>query len=325
MLDNDDTVGGLYLAFRARRHWQTFFVRSRLLRNPSRDHEVSHTGTDVTAAGGADTVLSAGLQPDDLQIEPVAAVSFAGWTLWNVLDYSRVKDVRTAFRKRGHSTGATLGLERELGRMVVAGTSISYAQTRQTTLFNGGRSRIHGLTVTPYVSFTPTEWLNLTVAGGYVYNRERLRWLSAGAMAKGKRHSHGYTLAAMVETSRWFDTLLLTARTGLSASRDSWKSFVDSMGVQQPAMRERVVQWTAQAEAALWLDPVMPYLGVSYTRDLEKPAQETDRDDVTVSGGLSWYGRDAYRNVSADLSGTVILGRKSQRNFSFSLGLRISF
>ncbi len=325
LLDVDDTASGTYLLLRNRRQWHILSVRSRLLRAP-RDRRVDDAAVEqVEAAGDMERPLLALLPAERLQIMPTAAVPVGGWTLWSALDASRVKDVRTAFRKRGHVAGVTLGLERSLGTAITLGTSVSYAYTRQTTYFNGGRSRIHGLTVTPYVSLMPAAWLNLTITGGYVYNRERLSWLSAGALASGRRHSNGYTLGAVAEASRWFDSVLLTARTGFVMSRDSWKPFVDSLGVVQPAMKDRVVQWTVEAGGAMWLDPVMPYFNVAYTRDLKRPAQETDRDDFTLNGGLSWYGSGTYQNVSADLSGSVVLGRKSQRNYTFSLGLRISF
>jgi hypothetical protein len=322
-----DTAIGNYITFQAKRQWRLLNLRNSLTRQLPRP-----VPAGVLAEPGFSSSRTTGTKEENaeeadnaLLIRPAAAMLGNGWTLWTSADLSRLRDVRTGRRKRGQATGITAGLENAVNESLTFGASIGYVHTNQDTLFNNGNSRINGLTITPYLSLTLTEWLNITFSGGYVYNHERLRWVSGGVLARGSRHSNGYTASVILEASRWYDSFLLSARTGIVASRDSWKAFTDSLGARQPAMRETVVQWNAELNASLWLDPVMPYLTVTYTYDLKKATSETDRDDFTLTGGFSWHGSDALEGLAFDLSGSVILGRRSQRNYTISAGLRISF
>ncbi len=262
-------------------------------------------------------------------ITPVAENSAGplthGWSFWSSTSYAHLKDVRTSWRKHGSSITVNLGLEKDLLETLTFGVSGSFTHAGQDTLYNGGHTSSDSLSLTPYISYVPLPWLSLSVTGGYVHNRERLRWQDIGMLLRGRRTSHGYTFAATLEAARWFSNLQLAARAGLSANRDRWKGFIDNFGNAHAAYGDHLVEATLEGGAYLWLDPVMPYLLLTYTYDLKTSRQEEDRDDVTLTGGLTFYGEDTLEPLSLDMSGSVILGRKSQRNVTATLGIRINF
>ncbi|HHN73489.1 MAG TPA: autotransporter outer membrane beta-barrel domain-containing protein, partial [Thermopetrobacter sp.] len=266
---------GTLLAASARRQWRWSLMRGALL----------------FPAPGASAAPAAAVRAAPVSGEVVTA---AGWTVMKSGEFSRLKDARSGQRRRGHAVSGTLALERGFGETLAVGASVGVNHTSLKTLFNNGRSRVLGVTVTPYVALTPTEWLTFTLSGGYVGNHEKLRWAGGAGTVRGRRHSDGYTVSAVVEASTWHaSTLFVSLRGGVVASGDNWKGFTDTLGTAHAAVKERLVQASVEGSLAAWLEPVMPSLTISYTYDLKRTKWERDRDDVTVTAGLAWYGSGA--------------------------------
>ncbi len=248
-----------------------------------------------------------------------------GWTVWSMYARSWMKDRRPAIANKGDSDSFTLGIDRELGGQITAGVSFNYVYTSLDTLYNAGTSKTDGITVSPYASIALTDWLTLEVTGGYVYNREKM-WRTLPGTARGRRHSNGYMFGSSFSVAKWFDSVLLSGKIGLVATRDRWKAYTESDGSWHSARTNRLVQGSIEASASWWLDPLMPYAAITYTRDLKtNDPLLVDRDDVTVTGGLAWYGAGQWEGLTADLSGSVVIGRQKQRNSTFSVGLRWNF
>ena len=248
-----------------------------------------------------------------------------GWTAWMTDSYSWIKDKRPASAARGGSLSLTAGLDKQLTETLTAGISLNGVRSRMTTRFNGGYSHVNGLTVSPYVNITLAEWLSAEITGGYVYNRERL-YRTVFAPASGRRHSNGYMFSASLDASKWYGSWLLSAHGGVVATRDKWSAYRESGGTPNAAETNRLVQGIVEGTASWWLEPVMPYVTVSYARDLSRnDPQGGDRDDWTFTGGLAWYGSGRLDGLTADFSASVVAGRARQRNATVSFGLRWNF
>ncbi len=248
-----------------------------------------------------------------------------GWTLWHTSSLTWQKDRRAPVASKGEAGSFTLGLDRELAAGLTAGLSANYIHTDLDTLFNAGTSRTDGFSIGPYASIAFNDWLSLDVSAAYVHNREKMRRTIPGA-ATGRRHSDGYVISAALSASRWFDSVLLTARGGIIASRDKWKPYVESDGTPHAGETNRLVQGQVELSASWWLDPFLPHAGVMYAHDLSSnDPNRIDRDDFTFSGGVAWYGSGRWEGLSADLAAEVVVGRQRQRNATISLGLRWNF
>ena len=250
-----------------------------------------------------------------------------GWTVWTTDSYSWIKDKRPASAARGGSLSLTAGLDKQLTETLTAGISLNGVRSRMTTRFNGGYSHVNGLTVSPYVNITLADWLSAEITGGYVYNRERLfRTLPFFLPVSGRRHSNGYMFSASLDASKWYGSWLLSAHGGVVATRDKWTAYRESDGTPNAAETSRLVQGIVEGTASYWLEPVMPYVTVSYARDLSRnDPQGGDRDDWTFTGGLAWYGSGRLDGLTADFSASVVAGRARQRNATVSFGLRWNF
>ncbi len=262
-------------------------------------------------------------------VTPVAGESDGplgnGWTVWSMYVRSWMKDRRAAIANKGASDSLTLGIDRELGERITAGVSLNYVHTSLDTLYNAGTSKTDGITVSPYASIALTDWLTLEVTGGYVYNREKT-WRTLPVAATGRRHSNGYMFGTSLSAAKWFDSVLLSAKVGLVITRDRWKAYVESDGTPHSARVNRLVQGSMEGSVSWWLDPVMPYAAIAWTYDLStNDPLLLDRDDVTFTGGIAWYGSGRWEGLTADLSGSIVVGRRKQRDGTVSVGLRWNF
>ncbi len=272
--------------------------------------------------GNADMPSTAGVTPT---AGNAAGPLGDGWSIWDSLDISWLKDKRPAVANDGHSYSYTLGLDKELTDAFSAGVSVNYIHTRLDTTYNGGKSRANGLGVSLTASLALTEWLSLDGSAGYVYNHEKMRRALPWA-ATGKRHSHGYVAAAALTAGRWHGNMLISAKAGVIASRDNWRAYSESDGTLHAARANRLVQGQAEASLAWWLEPLMPYLSLTYAYDLSSNDPNlTDRDDFTIGGGFTWYGGGRLEGLSVDIGAAIVIGREDQRNVTFSIGGRWNF
>ncbi len=249
----------------------------------------------------------------------------SGWTVWSMYARSWMKDRRAAIANKGDSDSFTIGIDRELGELITAGVSFNYVHTALDTLYNAGTSKTDGITISPYASISLTDWLTLEITGGYVYNREKT-WRTLPVPASGRRHSNGYMFGSSLSAAKWFDSVLLSGKIGLTATRDHWKAYVESDGWPHPARTNRLLQGSLEGSVSWWLDPLMPYAVITWTYDLStNDPLLVDRDDVTFTGGIAWYGTGRWEGLTVDLSGSIVVGRQKQRNGTVSAGLRWNF
>ncbi len=286
-------------------------------------------GLDWRLSARANALRMNGAPGVQAGITPVAGESEgplgSGWTIWSMYARSWMKDRRAAIANEGDSDSFTVGIDREIGERITAGVSFNYVHTSLDTLYNAGTSKTDGITVSPYASIALTDWLTFEITGGYVHNREKM-WRTLPGTADGRRHSDGYMFGSSLSAAKWFDSMLLSAKVGLVATRDRWKAYVESDGWAHPARTNRLVQGSIEGSVSWWLDPVMPYAAVAWTYDLStNDPLLVDRDDVTFTGGIAWYGSGRWEGLTADLSGSVVVGRRKQRDGTVSVGLRWNF
>ncbi len=265
------------------------------------------------------------------RISPVSGqgAGGSGWSLWLEGAPQHMRNTSTALRGKGYALGQTLGLDRRLGERTTVGLNLGFTHTSVKTSYNSGREKNDAWLLGLYMSHQLAPWLSLDVQGGYVHQRQKLRRVFAGTAFSGRRSSNGYQLSGALNAWRWVGRqVMVSGRLGLIATRDHWKGYTESGGglsMARPARTQALVQGVAEAGVSLWLEPVMPYARVGYTRDLYRKnmqASSSDRDDFTLFGGLQWFGSGAADGLSLDLGGSVVLGRAHRRHVAGSLGVR---
>ncbi len=273
----------------------------------------------VAAAGEIDTIAT-----------PVAGESSTvqGWSLWLDGAHFRMRDRNPARASRGYSIGSTLGLDYGLTPATVLGVGVShtYSNSRGTIVWS--RERTHNTFASIFLNHQFTDWLSADVQGGYVYQRQRRKRLTGLGMSKGTRHSHGYMVSGALNAWKWVSPqVMLSGRLGVIASRDRWRAYTEygPLGpTPQPAQTEALVQGVAEAGVSWWLAPAMPHVSISYNRDLYRKgvALPGDRDDFTLSGGVTWFGSGAAEGLSFDVGANVVIGREQQRHWGVSANIK---
>ncbi len=274
-------------------------------------------------------IMTAGMLP--ATATPVAGESATaqGWSLWTDSAFNHMRDRDPARASKGHSIGATLGLDHALSSRTVLGASLSHTRSISRGTLAWSRERTRNTFVSLYLNHQFANWLSLDVQGGYVHQRQRRRYISPpGILNFGMRHSNGFMVSGALNAWKWVTPkAMLSGRLGIIASRDRWKAYTEYglLGPKlRPAQTEALVQGVVEAGVSWWLAPVMPHVSISYNRDLYRRSAilPNDRDDFTLSGGVSWFGQDGARGLSLDIGANVIVGRYRQRHWGVAANLK---
>ncbi len=264
---------------------------------------------------------------------PAAGEGYAaqGWTVWSDDSYSRVRDRRVASNSRGDSLSFTFGVDRMLSEALTLGASVNYLRSDVNTYYNAGDKRTRAYAVSLYLNYQLAEWLSLEAQGGYVRQRQRLRRNALGGAFWGSRSSNGSMITASLNAARWHDNVLLSARAGVIATRDRWRQFTEygpaGINAVVAAQTDALVQGVVEGGIAFWLDPIMPFASITYTHDLSRkgPDATGDRDDFTLTGGLSWHPAGELEGFSLEISASYVAGRSERDSFMAGLGVKWSW
>lgn len=274
--------------------------------------------------------------PPDLArafIAPVAGEGPApeGWSLWKSTAFMHMRQTIAGARARGDSLSGSVGLDKALTDRLTAGLSFTLTRSKAKDRTAGTWERTWQKALAFYADMRLTDELALNAQVGPVWQRQTFRDGSAIGLVQGRRHSLGWMASGSLSAQRWLSqSVLISGQLSLLASRDRWRAHTASGAggtITRPARTEALVQGVAEAGVSLWLAPVMPYLRLAYGYDLYRRniTAGSDRDDFTLTGGLSWFGSGALEGLSFDLSGNARLGRRNEREYSVTFGTRWSW
>ncbi len=266
-------------------------------------------------------------------ISPVKGEGSAaqGWSLWLSGSPAHLRNRLNVARSKGHSISSTIGLDRQLSPNLVLGLGLENGYSNIRTTYNNGRARTrtHGFSL--YLNYRFNDWLSLDAQGGYVYQRQKYRRRDILGLYTGRRHAHGLSASAALNAAKWLSaSWMVSGRLGLVATRDKWRKYTENAPfgtLAQPGEKRSLVQGVVEGGIAYWHEPVMPYLKVSYNHDLYRKggASTSDRDDFTFTGGFYMFAPEGARGLSLGLSGSLIVGRKKQRQILGALQLKWSW
>ena len=271
------------------------------------------TASRAGPSGATRTALAAG------ETGAAAAAGGTRWNVWAALSQASVGYGFQPLQSGGDVRVALGGLDYSFDNQVVLGVAVTDERTRVTTSFNGGRISANGNTIAPYLGWrinsnwaldasvgmgrTNISIVDNSVAGGITGANRDARTLASAGLS--------YSRAA----GRW----LLSGRGGLSTAEDRFSSFTLSTGKFVDASTARTSQLRLGAQAMYNAGSVVPFFGVTYTNDLERPNQNpvagqaaaNDRDGWQLRAGLNFRSSGAlYGSVQL----TSEVGRSQIKN-----------
>jgi len=256
-----------------------------------------------------------------------------GVSVWLNTGLNRIENDFAATAYDGYATSVALGGDYAVTPWATAGLSLNYAHTDIDTPFNAGGSETDGLTLLPYVNFIVNQWLSADVSAGYAWNDTDVHRETFGTRVTGSQSSEGWLAVGNLKAQTWYDLLFLSGKAGLLYNQDRRSTFTESDGTVNVGRTNNLTQMNVGASIGYWLDPFMPSLSLTYTRDLDREDEEVvggpqpanDKDGLTIGVGVSYYGSGAWKALSVSLLGTMELLREDLTNNGLSLNVRYAF
>ena len=290
-------------------------------------------GFGGTGPSGTNTTsMEPGMNRFALGSGETGAAAAAGGTKWNAwLAYSR-SNVGYSFQplQSGGNVDVVLGgIDYTFGSNLIAGIALSDERTRVTTSFNGGSIRASGNTVAPYLGWRiNNNWMLDATLGLGTTNLSFTDNSGAASVTganKDKRSIASLGLAYNHTMGRW----LLTAKGSLLSIEDRFSAFTQSNNTAVNGSTTRTAQARIGGQAMFNAGSFVPYLGVTYINDIQRPNQApvggqtaaNDRDGWQLRGGIN------FRSSGALYGGVQVsseVGRSQVKNeqILFNAGIR---
>ena len=264
--------------------------------------------------------------------ETGAAAAAGGGTKWNAwLAYSR-SNVGYSFQplQSGGNVDVVLGgIDYTFGSNLIAGIALSDERTRVTTSFNGGSIRASGNTVAPYLGWRINNNWMLDATLGLGTTNLSFTDNSGAASVTGANQDKRSIASLGLAYNHTIGSWLLTAKGSLLSIEDRFSAFTQSNNTAVNGSTTRTAQARVGGQAMYGAGSFVPYLGVIYINDIQRPNQgpvggqnaANDRDGWQLRAGLNFRSNGAlYGGVQVSSE----VGRSQVKNdqIMFNIGAK---
>ncbi len=279
-------------------------------------------GAGIAAAGVSRSALSG-------QTGQAAAAGGGNWNAWAALAQVNAGYSFQPLQSGGYSNLTLGGIDYTFGNSLVVGAALSDERTRIDTSYNGGKISGNGNALVPYLGWRINNaWLLDATLGYGTTNLTSTDNSIAGGITgsnRAKRSLGTLGLAYNQGIGKW----VLTGKGSLLTVENKYSGFTFSNGTPVDATTTRTSQIRLGGQAAYNAGTVVPFAGLVYIHDFQRPDQgaiagqnaANDRDAWQVRAGLN------FRSGGALYGGIVLsteVGRSQVKNdqILFNLGLR---
>lgn len=285
----------------------------------------------VSGGGSGGNATAPGVNRVALNGETGAAAA-AGNTRWNAwLAYAQA-NIGYSFQPLQTSGDQKIvlgGIDYSFANNVTLGVAVSDERLRATTSYNGGSINGSGNTIAPYLGWRINQnWaVDATLAWGTTNINIVDNSIAGGTTGanKDKRSLVSGGIAYNQPIGQW----LLTGKGTLLTAEDKFSSFTTSRNQFINATSTRTSQARLLGQAMYNAGSFVPFVGVTYIYDLERPFQNpvggqsaaNDRDGWQVRAGVNFRSSGAlYGGVQFSSE----IGRSQVKNDQvlFSAGMR---
>ena len=285
----------------------------------------------TSGGGGSGSAMTPGMTRVALSGDTGAAAAAGGarWNAWLAYTQANVGYSFQPLQTSGDQKVVLGGIDYSFANNVTLGVALTDERLRATTSFNGGSINGSGNTVAPYLGWRINQnWaVDATLAWGTTNINQVDNSIAGGTTGanKDKRSLVSGGLAYNQSMGQW----LLTGKGTLMTAEDKFSSFTTSRNQFISANSTRTTQARVLGQAMYNAGMFVPFVGVTYIYDLERPFQAAvggqsaanDRDGWQLRAGVN------FRSSGALYGGVQVaseVGRSQVKNdqILFNVGMR---
>ncbi|MBL8383252.1 MAG: autotransporter outer membrane beta-barrel domain-containing protein [Burkholderiales bacterium] len=251
------------------------------------------------------------------------------WNVWFAAGENQQAYTFQPARSEGRSTLALGGVDYTFAGNIVAGVAVNIDRTRSIFQANlNSPLTVNGHSIAPYVSIPfARNWLFDASVG---FGESRIKVTDYNAPAEGDTKSDrtfvSLALSYAARTGNW----ALAGKANYVETSDKIASFTMTDRTFIPASTVRVAQMRLGGQASYNAGMFVPFIGLTYIRDLQSPSQAAfggqtpanDKDGWQWALGLNLFSRGA---LSGGVMVTSETGRTQVKNDVFLANIAIRF
>jgi hypothetical protein len=285
-----------------------------------------------SGAGAGNGSATAGLAPRiglGGETGQSAAAGAPRWNAWFALGENEQAYQFQPARSTGRSSLMLGGIEYSYPSNVVAGVAVNSDRTRTTFQANlNSPISVDGISVAPYVSIPfARNWLFDASIG---WGESKIKFTDYAAPAEGNTKSDRMYASVAVSYATRIGAFNVSGKANYVETSDKIASFTMTDNTFVQATTIRVAQARLGAQASYNAGIFMPYVGLTYIRDLQSPSQAAfggqtpanDKDGWLVAVGVNVFSRGA---LSGGLMFTSETARQQVKNDVFLANLAVRF
>ena len=282
--------------------------------------------------GGAAPAANAGIRRTALSAETGQAAAAGGsrWNAWVALSQVNVGYSFQPLQSGGDATLVLGGIDYIIGNNLVVGLALTDERTRISTAFNGGNISGNGNTVAPYLGWRINNaWLlDASVGFGDTKLTSTDNSIAGGITGSNKARRTMATLGLSYNhvMGRW----IFTGKGSLLDVESKFSAFTFSNGDSVSGSTTKTTQARLGAQAAYNAGNVVPFAGLVYINDLQRPNQAAVAGQTAANDRDAWQVRAGINfRSSAALYGGIVLstdvGRSQVKNDQIMVNLGLRF
>ncbi len=285
-----------------------------------------------SGAGAANRSVSAAGATRFALVDQTGQAAAAGaprWNAWFALGENEQAYSFQPARSSGRSTLMLGGIDYTYSSNIVAGVAVNADRTRTTFQANQNSPlSVNGLSVAPYVSVPfARNWLFDASIG---WGESDIKFTDYVAPAEGNTKSDRMFTSLALSYATRIGAFNVNGKANYVETSDKIASFTMTDGTFIPATTLRVAQARLGIQASYNAGMFMPYVGLTYIRDLQSPSQAAvggqtpanDKDGWQIAVGVNVFSRGA---LSGGLMFTSETARQQVKNDVFLANLAVRF
>jgi hypothetical protein len=250
---------------------------------------------------------------------PSTAFGAPSYQSWGFVGGDFVNDDRTGLDKSGHGVVATAGVDHAAGNILLGGY-VAYLNSDIDLKSLDGNLSSDGWALGAYATYVLGPVFSISVSGSYGDSTVHLSRAVTTAPVTGRHDHEEWSLSATGNAFwRLNDMLGLSLLAGVDYGHWHDGAYTDTAGIGFAGDGEGDTSAKVGGVLTLWPGhTVQPYVTTTYSRLVSDLRYQTDRDALSVGGGLLFGGG----NISGGLEVDTILLQDHQSDTTIGLNIR---
>jgi len=220
----------------------------------------------------------------------------AKWNGWVSATGNQVKNNLKGSAYDGDVNSFIGGVDYSLDQNWIVGLSLANERTDIATQYNGGSLKARSWTLAPYLSYRFSDNLSLDASAGYAWGDQDINWALGTISRTTNQGLERNFIAANLNADRWIGDWQLSGKAGVIRAEEQLDA---NTALLSGKIKNRLTQIKLNGRAGYWINDVMPYAALAYTRDVQQssnfdklPGELKDKDGWTATVGVDFYSKN---------------------------------